>query len=124
MASAKRLFLSHRAGLPWLPDFEEVLQEVLGIEPILLERQPRKGLAPRELAESYMKQCEGILFLLTRDLVSGETWHPSTSVAIELEIARDVFPRERRIYMLEEGVKFSAMADLTTYIGELIAPDR
>lgn len=122
MASAKKLFLSHKEGLPWLPDFEEVLQDVLGIEPILLEQQPRKGVAPRELAESYMKQCDGILFLLTRDLVSGEAWHPSTSVAIELEIGRDVFPRERRIYMLEDGVKFPAMADLTTYIG--FSPER
>ena len=90
--------------------------EVLQVQPLLLEKQARKGIPPRELTETYMKQCDGILFLLTRDLVLEDKWHPSNSVAIELEIARKLFPREKRFYLLEEGVKFPTMVDDSTYI--------
>ncbi len=106
-----RIFLVHSETLPQLRSFEKFLKEVIQVEPILLEDQDPLGLNPGPRSEHYMETCEGIIFLLTRDLMSGDEFHPRSSVSIEMPIAEKKFPPAKRFYMIEQGVKLSSMVD-------------
>lgn len=106
----KKLFLSHYEKLQHLRAFEQFLKEVILIEPILLEDQDPLGMDPRPRAEHYMRQCEGVIFLLTKDAISGTEFQPRSSVSVEMPIAERIFPPEKRFYMIEEGVSISALA--------------
>ncbi len=112
----KKLFLSHKDKHPKLREFESVLRELMHVDPVLVEDHPEKReLTPPKRAEYFMKQCDGILFLLTKDTQSGNKWHPSNSVSMEITTAEQLFPKTRRFYMLELEVTFPTMAELPTY---------
>ena len=113
----KKVFLSHKEKHPQLHHFVAVLRELIQIEPVLLEECPTiGGMPPGRRAEYYMKQCEGILFLLTKDIPTGERWHPSQSVSMEITLAEKLFSPDMRFYMLEQGVTFPSMAEKPSYI--------
>jgi len=104
-----RAFISHGGERPSLTLIQDFLR-ALGVEPIVVEKRASEGREVHENVDSYRKQADFALILLTKDFQDkGGVWRPSGSVEVELGELRQQFG-SRVIYLKEEGVKLPAMA--------------
>jgi predicted nucleotide-binding protein len=82
----------------------------LGVEPIVVEKRASEGREVHDNVDSYRKQSDFAVILLTKDIQDSEgICHPPGSVEVEMGELRSQFGR-RVIYLKEEGVKLPAMA--------------
>jgi len=108
-ARRARAFISHGGQKPSLTLIQDFLR-ALGVEPIVVEKRASEGREVHENVDTYRKQSDFALILLTKDFKDSEgTWRPSGSVEVELGELRQQFG-SHVIYLKEEGVALPTMA--------------
>jgi len=109
----KRVFISHNSQWDRISDFAELIRQ-LGYYPVVVEKEPDRGKDPNAKSKHYLYQSDIVIFVITRDSVDGSgTPHPKSNVAIEIGLAEDRFPREKKIFFVEEGAKPPTMVTQT-----------
>ncbi len=113
------IFVSHGKFPPILDLIERFLIE-LGIEPVIVERQPSMGLSPNEKVKYYMQKCDAVLILATPDdkvtTSNGEHWQPRQNVIHEIGLAEhDIKKKDKIVFMKEKKTTFPSNIN-PTYI--------
>jgi hypothetical protein len=113
-------FISHGGEKPCLTMIQDFLR-ALGVEPIVVEKRASEGREVHDNVDSYRKQSDFAVILLTKDIRDSEgIWHPSGSVEVEVGELKTQFG-SRVIYLKEEGVKLPAM--VSTLVHETFTED-
>ena len=98
-------------------DFKDLLDELNVGSIIMIPSSPDKGLTLDAKEETYLKEAEGIIFILTPGSERLGTLYPSPSVAHEMGQAKQKFNTkpENIIYLADQKCKLPAI-DQKSYI--------
>ena len=108
-AVVTKAFISHGGRKLSLTRIEDFLR-VLGVEPVVVERQSSESREVHHNVDHYRELCDFAIVLWTKDLKDEKgNWHPSGSVSVESGELRMQF-KNRVIYLHEAGVSLPAMA--------------
>jgi hypothetical protein len=100
-----KVFIAHGGQSEALNKLCALLNDDLGITPLVVERLPSEGRSVNENVEFYLDQADaGIVLATPDDLVDGK-YQPRGNVHIELGRFQERFPG-RIVFLLQEGAAF------------------
>lgn len=105
----KKVFISHGKETKALDKIEKYLAD-LGVEPVVLKRNPSMGKALDDLVDSKMSECLAMIVLATKDdEVQGEKvekyFQPRPNVVHEIGLAQEKL-NNKIVYLKEVGCIF------------------
>jgi hypothetical protein len=103
-ANANRVFITHGHADDVLRRVEDFVR-ALGLEPVVVKREPSLGKAVDDLVEKKMSECEAQIVLATGDDEVDGKLQPRMNVIHEVGLGQVVFP-EKMIYLKEDGCQF------------------
>ena len=113
ICGTEKFFISHNSEWKYIDDFAGLIDS-LGFKPIVVEKEPNLGMDPDKKAQYYMQSSDIIIFIITKDAVdSAGRPHPKSNVAIEIGLAKEKFPPEKVIFVLEEEAETPTMVTAT-----------
>lgn len=99
-----RVFVSHGSETSALTKVERYVR-AMGLEPVIVVREPSEGLSVDDLVDKRMNQSDCALILATADEEVGGRRQPRPNVIHEIGLAQEKFGA-RVIYLKEEGCEF------------------
>lgn len=97
------VFISHGKKTYLLGEVKEFVR-ALGLNPIVVMREPSKGRSVNTAVDDYMKCCKCAIILATCDDEIEDHFQPRQNVIHEIGKAEEIFG-QNIIYLLEEGAR-------------------
>lgn len=111
-----KAFIAHGGKSGVLDKLREFIQ-ALGIDPLIVELLPSKGMSVDDKVNKYIKDADCGIVLATRGGIidkKSQKQHPRLNVIDEFERLRAVFP-DKTILLLEKGVELPSDISGLTY---------
>jgi len=111
-----KAFIAHGGRSGVLDKLREFI-EALGLEPLVVELLPSKGMSVDDKVNNYIKDADCGIVLATRGGIidkKSKKQHPRLNVIDEFERLRAVFP-DKTILLLEKGVDLPSNISSLTY---------
>ena len=99
-----KIFIAHGTEGAALQKLERFVR-ALGLLPIIVVREPSRGMAVDDLVDKHLKESDCVIILATADDEIGDRRQPRPNVIHEIGLAQEIHP-DRVIYLKENGCDF------------------